>query len=200
MEDTGVKPIIVEEPIKKSFINPEREKLMQTPIKKEDKQKKNYKDEKNAKKNLKKTLDYKESYKAKERDRAYEKSNYTRVDSSLVIKLDLCDDIILILKDKIKNDKIQLSSFELKTINKFFKEFDIKESRENKNVTILNSACNVGDKCIVWYCKFTHNKERPSECKCIDKDCNKLHIHLAICKNPNHQDDCKIAHRISDLK
>lgn len=172
-----------------------------------------YKEEKKLKK-LKKGAEYRESYKAKElarkssntyndnrRDirsdpRGDNKSNY-QSDKFTMDKLDLCDDLILILKDKIKNNQIQLTSFEQKTVNKFFAQFEKQEKNTNSEVQIQN--CFTGDKCIVWYCKFEHSTGRKKECKCTNADCKNLHMHQALCKNPNHANDCSIAHSIEEL-
>lgn len=202
----------------KIYINPDREKLMNTPVnayKKVSNEKSNYKAEKNAKlfKKLNKTNEYKNSYKTKENNYnngsnqgsnhgTYDRSNHNDASISLS-KLDLCDDLILIIKDKIKNDKIELTLFERKTVNKFITSFEIKEQPNNTNQTHNSNVpqtCNTGDRCIVWYCKFTHSDARNSECKCSETECDKLHQDQAICKNPGHPDNCKMAHKISEVK
>lgn len=121
------------------------------------------------------------------------------------VNTDLCDDIIMILKEKIDTKKIELTKFEEKTINKFFAEFQIKP-RQQVNTTIASVqtplhklSCNTGKDCITWYCKFEHPETRKEECKCEDKTCDKLHSHQALCKNPKHSDNCSIAHRVEDI-
>jgi hypothetical protein len=168
-----------------------------------------YKEEKKLKK-LKKGMEYRESYKAKEqarkssntrRDMHTDTRNNYQLDKFNMDKLDLCDDLILILKDKIKNNQIQLTGFEQKTVNKFFSQFEKKDNKEKHMSTnsVQLQNCFTGDKCIVWYCRFEHGNGRKKECKCTNVDCKNLHMHQALCKNPNHADDCAIAHNIEEL-
>lgn len=190
--------------------NPYQTHIMQT------KSKSNYKVEKNLK-NLKKSLAYKESYKEKEQNVKYNRSNDSghhyspnntnNTNDINMDKLELCDDLILILKDKIKNKQIQITLFEEKTINKFFDTFDKSKilyrdqpQKEYRERTIELQQCFTGDKCIVWYCRFEHSDNRKKECKCTEVECDKLHAHQALCKNVNHASDCKLAHRIQDIK
>lgn len=68
-------------------------------------------------------------------DRMDDKSNYRpverpyyrptdRPDSTILDKRELCTDLIMILKDKISNNGIQLSPLETKTVNKFIAKFE----------------------------------------------------------------------------
>lgn len=164
------------------------------------KTKSNYKEEKNLKKfnKLNKTLLYKDSYKEKE---YISKTNNSNNDISLLMeKIDLAEDIILIIKDKIKTDQITLTGFELKTLHKIFEKYEKKSIVRENTRSIENSLCFTGDKCIVWNCRFEHSATRKKECKCNDNACDKLHTHQALCKNQNHASDCAMAHRIQDLK
>jgi hypothetical protein len=154
--------------------------------KKEVVKKSSYKQEKHekAKKKLQKTLEYKEGYKSKNSSRPVENNNVNRFNT--------CENLALLLQDKIANNKIEASPFELKFINVFINEFLNK--RQNDKQT-----CHVGDKCIVWYCRYEHGENRKPECKCVDDKCDKLHVNQALCRNPKHPDNCKMAHRIEEL-
>ena len=132
-----------------------------------------------------------------------DKSKY----SYLISRYNLCDDIALILKDKINTDAIQLSSLEKKAIDKFITEFSHVNTPLNKKFNKnqaqpqkINKPCRLGDRCVVWLCKYNHPENRKEECECVNNSCKKLHRDQAICKNPNHDDDCKFAHKMIDLK
>jgi hypothetical protein len=143
---------------------------------------------------VKKHANYKENYKEREKTLRY---NNRSKDTGLSLeKLDLCDDIILILNDKIKNNQIQLTTFEEKTINKFCEKL-----KKSAQVPVeVKQTCFTGQSCIVWYCQFNHPDARKKECKCSIDTCDNLHVHQALCKNPKHSDNCTMAHRIQDLK
>jgi hypothetical protein len=120
-----------------------------------------------------------------------------------VPKNNLHNDVGIILEDKIKNDQIQLTQFELKTIKKFIEGNKL----QNKNSQSLPKQkrentprkCYIGVNCITWMCAFEHPPNRKPECSCKENDCVKLHIKDALCKDPFHPDDCTMAHKMSDF-
>ena len=204
-----------DQPPDRSLIKPVfRAPLDPEPYKNRDKTSKpklKYKEEKKLKK-LKKSAEYRASYKEKERvnkqnysdnrpnysdNRPNYSDNRPNYSDIRINKFDLCDDLILILKDKIANKQIQLTSFEEKTVMKFFSTFEKKENEKNTTPQLQN--CFTGDKCIVWYCKFEHSANRKKECKCTNPECINLHQNQALCKNPNHPSDCKMAHNVDEL-
>lgn len=123
-----------------------------------------------------------------------------------VPKSNLHNDVGIILGDKIKNDQIQLTQFELKTIKKFIEGNKIQnkncqaQSKSNQsNKDKAPRKCYIGVNCITWMCAFEHPPNRKSECSCKENSCKLLHIKDALCKDPFHPDDCGMAHKMADF-
>lgn len=122
------------------------------------------------------------------------------------IRSNLHNDVGIILEDKIKNEQIQLTQFELKTIKKFIEGNKL----QNKNTQRPESSqqkrekaprkCYIGVNCITWMCAFEHPDNRKGECSCKETDCDKLHINQALCKDPFHPDDCTMIHKMAEFE
>jgi hypothetical protein len=169
-----------------------------------------YKEEKAAKalkkmQSLKKADVYRESYKNKESQHKTNQYQANQMQSDK--RFELCKNMVLFIQEKIDNKKIEVTLFETSFLKSFIKEFANANDNTNLNNNPHNShnntnndgTCNIGDKCIVWNCRYIHSSSRRSECECIDMACPKLHMRQALCKNPNHDADCKMAHKIQDL-
>ena len=129
------------------------------------------------------------------------------------------DDVMMILEDKMKNSKIELSRIEEKIISEYLVYVQNrkdnnrdKDQRDNKSKGDQRdnrdqrdrpkSTCNVGKQCIVWECIFEHPEDRQPECNCNDNECKKLHRNQALCrktKSRDHPADCDMAHSMEDL-
>lgn len=191
-------------------------------------EKKSYKEEKNAKKaakalaNYQKSTSYKEGYKNKGKDISRDNGgeyrsrdnarnntggDYRSRDNAALSakRFELCNGMVVFLKEKIENKKLEVTPFELLFMDGFFKEFTAKpiiKLHGTANSDDTNNAintCNNGDNCVVWYCKFLHPNNRKNECKCENPNCPNLHKHQSLCRNPHHRDDCDMAHKMDEL-
>lgn len=145
------------------------------------------------------TIDFKQ-FDKKNPQQNYKKSSSYKNNVS-VPKYSLHNDVGVILEDKIANNQITLTKFELKTIKNFIdenKNFHLKKSNQQRQEKAPRK-CYIGVNCITWMCAFEHPPNRKSECSCKDDNCNKLHITDALCKDPFHPDNCKMAHKMSDF-
>lgn len=219
-DETSIEKKIIE---KNNKTPNEKNKLSENPIKKE-KKTPPYKLEKQRKAELKKNKemmkkkDYPPSHYSLPRDyppREYQQSQSLRTLNNkkpdFNISLDVCDNISLILKDKITSSKIELSAIEQKIVDNFLNLIDKKKlSKENEQETYGNNKfekrpyneCYSGDNCIIWHCNYNHSDKRKKECSCLNKDntCDGLHAEQALCKDPKHSPNCEMAHRLEDLK
>jgi hypothetical protein len=150
-----------------------------------------------AEKKYKKTAEYKKSYKKPENPEKIVKftkpEKFGNSSNQNMITKSSCKDVSIILEDKIKNNLINVSALELQAINEFLAILKINNQSE------IKKPCHLGERCIVWKCKFDHPDTRIVECFCENNDCDKLHIEQALCKNPGHPDNCQMAHRMKDL-
>ena len=168
-------------PPKKKYETPLQAKTSYKPVKNKDK----YNNKKDVKKDFK--------------DQSYGKKN-------VYLSEDLYNNVVLIMEEKFKN--ITLSPLENKVINEFYQI--IKHNKDNErntrqpdNKMYEKKPCNFPDDCIVWYCRYLHSDKRAAECKtrdCADGECPNLHRDQALCHNPNHPENCSMAHRVEDLK
>jgi hypothetical protein len=149
-------------------------------------------------------IDFTEMDKPRHGPKKHASSKYSKNVS--IPRSNLHNDVGIILEDKIKNDQIQLTQFELKTIKKFIEGNKL----QNKNVQRPESSqqkreksprkCYIGINCITWMCAFEHPDNRKAECSCKETVCDKLHINQALCKDPFHPDDCAMIHKMSEFE
>jgi hypothetical protein len=174
------------------------------------KAKKKLREEKVAQKKLEKKQKAKEKY---TKIASTPRSEVSKYDKNKVKtqapKLDefsnICDDISLILKDKINNNKIDISLLERKSIDKFIEMVSkrinmIPTSQSMSSVGNSAGNCSNKNRCIIWNCYRKHPKTRKEECDCNEAKCDKLHQYQAICKNPDHPTNCNMAHNMEELK
>jgi len=142
-----------------------------------------------------------------DKKRRSSKNNSFTKNNISIPRSNLHNDVGIILEDKIANNQIQLTQFELKTIKKFIEENKLQnknyhQSRDkptNNHQDKGPRKCYIGVNCITWMCAYEHPATRRSECSCKETLCNKLHIKQALCKDPFHPDDCAMAHKMSDF-
>lgn len=175
-------------------MNPERERLINEGLEKIP-----YKIKKAEKK-------YKKALTNKENKPSSYKDNKPSYKDNQFNDTDLLDDISLILLDTKNLTPNVFSNIALKKVDKFINKFSkkIQADRRNnddyRNTQSEKKMCNIGDNCIIWYCKYEHSKNRQKECSCDKSNCGRLHSNQALCKNPEHPDNCQMAHNIKELE